>query len=73
MPRESGINPFVEERPVCFYVCIYELTEQRPCKTIEEADELKRTLEQSWNDPAVIEVKEGTEEDYEAHFGKEKE
>ena len=31
----------------------------------EKAEELK----ESWNAPAVIQVEEGTEADYEAHFG----
>lgn len=58
-----------EEQKVCHYVAIYELTEQIPCRTREEAEKRAEELKESWNAPAVIQVEEGTEADYEAHFG----
>ena len=63
------------EEKKCFYVEIYELSEQIPCKSIEEA---RKTMEHEEgldyrNIPVKLDIAEGTEADYEAHFGEEEE
>jgi hypothetical protein len=58
-----------DQEQICYYVSIYDLKEQIPCKTSEEAEAKAKEINESYGEPAVIQVEEGTEADYDAHFG----